>query len=81
MIASIIFAEKIWSKGIWVARAAGVVFVLVGVLSIIGIISITAENESISLHHEMGDMVSLNSNPGKDGVSGNMDMDMANMRK
>ena len=83
LFACIIFAEKNWSKGIWVSRAAGVVFVFVGVLSIIGIISITAEDESISLHHEMGDMVLPNSNQGKDGISGNMDMDMdmANMGK
>jgi hypothetical protein len=79
LFACIIFAEKNWSKGIYVASVAGVVFVFVGILSIIGIISITAENESIILHHEMGDMVDMvapNSNHGKDDIPRNMDMDM-----
>ena len=57
----------------------------VGILSIIGIISITGEDESISLHHELGDMAAPNSNHGEGGISGNMDadadMDMANMGK
>jgi hypothetical protein len=74
----IIFADKNWSKGIYVARAAGSVFVVVGILSIIGIVSITSENESISPHQEMGDMVAPKSNPGRDGISRNMDMDMDN---
>lgn len=76
LFACIIFAEKNWSKGIYVAKATGVVFVFAGILSIVGIMSITAENESIGLRHEMGDMVAPNSNQGKDGVPGNMDADM-----
>lgn len=81
LFACIIFAEKNWSKGIYVARAAGVVLVFVGLLSIIGMISITSENESISLRHEMSDMVAPNSNHGKYGIPRNRDMDtdMANM--
>ena len=30
MFAAIIFAEKVWSKGIWIARIAGIVFVIIG---------------------------------------------------
>ncbi len=83
LFACIIFAEKNWSKGIYVARAVGVLFVFVGILSIIGIMSITSGNEIVSLHHEMGDTVEPNSNQGKEDIHRNMDTDtgMANMRQ
>jgi predicted metal-binding membrane protein len=32
LFAGIIFGEKIWSRGIWVARAAGVGLAITGVL-------------------------------------------------
>jgi predicted metal-binding membrane protein len=35
LFASIIFAEKAWSKGIWIARAAGVGFVIYGIFSLL----------------------------------------------
>ncbi|HSF28300.1 MAG TPA: DUF2182 domain-containing protein, partial [Nitrosopumilaceae archaeon] len=31
--AAIILGEKIWSKGIWIARIAGIGFIVLGVLS------------------------------------------------
>ena len=37
------FSEKVWSKGIWIARGAGIVFVIAGFLSITGIIPIITE--------------------------------------
>ena len=36
LFAAIIFGEKIWKKGIWVARAAGVGLVIVGILMLMG---------------------------------------------
>jgi predicted metal-binding membrane protein len=41
LFAAIIFGEKIWLRGgIWVARSAGISFMIVGVLAILGLIEI-----------------------------------------
>lgn len=41
LFAAIIFAEKIWVKGgIWVARITGVCFISIGILSLVGMISL-----------------------------------------
>jgi predicted metal-binding membrane protein len=40
LFAGIIFGEKVWSKGILVARVAGTGFVMVGLLTIFGLITI-----------------------------------------
>lgn len=37
LFAGLIFAEKMWSRGIWIARAAGVGLVITGILVILGI--------------------------------------------
>ncbi|MGI0018917.1 MAG: DUF2182 domain-containing protein [Nitrososphaera sp.] len=39
LFAAIIFGEKMWSKGIWVARAAGIAFAAVGILAVAGIVT------------------------------------------
>jgi predicted metal-binding membrane protein len=40
LFAAIIFGEKVWSKGIWVARSTGVVIAIVGIMAIFGLITI-----------------------------------------
>jgi predicted metal-binding membrane protein len=40
LFAGVIFGEKVWSKGIWVARSAGVSLAIVGILAIFGLIII-----------------------------------------
>lgn len=40
LFAAIIFGEKIWSRGIWVARSVGIVLVALGILSSLGLIVI-----------------------------------------
>ena len=40
LFAGIIFGEKVWSKGIWVARSAGVCLAIVGIMAIFGLIII-----------------------------------------
>jgi len=41
LFAAIIFGEKIWSQyGIWIARITGAGFVIVGLLTMVGIISL-----------------------------------------
>jgi hypothetical protein len=34
LFAGIIFGEKIWSKGIWVSRMAGIGFIVLGLISV-----------------------------------------------
>lgn len=38
LFALIIFGEKIWSKGIWIARAVGIALIILGVSSSVGLI-------------------------------------------
>ncbi len=53
LFAGIIFGEKIWSRGIWIARAAGIGLTVVGILVAAGMVpslvssatSMTAEND------------------------------------
>jgi predicted metal-binding membrane protein len=33
LFAAIIFGEKMWSRGIWIARAVGIGLIVVGILS------------------------------------------------
>ncbi|MGG6459812.1 MAG: DUF2182 domain-containing protein [Candidatus Eiseniibacteriota bacterium] len=40
LFALIIFAEKMWTRGIWIARAVGIVLIILGVASILGLFTI-----------------------------------------
>lgn len=43
LFAGIIFGEKIWSKGIWIARGTGIGLAIVGILATFGLIIIPAD--------------------------------------
>jgi predicted metal-binding membrane protein len=80
IFAAIIFAEKVWSKGIWIARVVGFVFVIIGLLSITGIISISTEEDGMNdSQNEMNKMMMEGSNLDKDtnGMNMNDNMDMS----
>src|ERR671925_561903 len=54
LFAGIIFGEKMWSRGIWVARAAGVGLAISGVMVLIGAVNISAgHNGMIEMDQEM----------------------------
>lgn len=38
LFAAIIFGEKIWSRGIWIARSVGIILIILGILSSLGLI-------------------------------------------
>ena len=40
LFAVIIFGEKIWPKGIWIARAVGIALIILGILSSLGLITL-----------------------------------------
>ncbi len=48
LFAGVIFGEKIWSKGIWIARGVGIGFAIVGIMAIFGLIIISPAGISIS---------------------------------
>jgi predicted metal-binding membrane protein len=47
LFAGVIFGEKVWSKGIWVARCTGVVLAIVGIMAIFGLITIPTGMDGI----------------------------------
>ena len=49
MFAAIIFAEKVWSRRIWIARVSGFLFIILGMLSIAGLIPISIEEDGIHI--------------------------------
>lgn len=64
LFAGIIFGEKIWSRGIWVARAAGIGLAIVGMIAMLGIVDISGNAimeqempamEPNSVQEQMGD--------------------------
>ena len=46
LFASIIFAEKIWTRGLWISRIAGIGFIALGILSLTGAISLPSDSMS-----------------------------------
>lgn len=64
LFAGVIFGEKIWSKGIWIARSAGVGLAIVGIMAIFGLIIITPSDMN-------------NNNRTDDRHMGGMNMDMS----
>jgi predicted metal-binding membrane protein len=75
MFAAIIFAEKVWFKGIWIARVAGIAFILIGLLSITGIISISTEEDGMNdSQNGMHNMMIEGSNQDRDNEGMNMNM-------
>jgi len=54
LFAGIIFGEKIWSKGIWISRFTGIAFAIVGILTVLGII--TLYNDTMDMNMNAMDM-------------------------
>lgn len=86
LFAAIIFGEKVWVRGSrWVARSAGVGFIILGVLAILGIIEIPtgdmtmtdvarSNNKGMEMKDEMNMGTGMNLGKGDDGMQMNMDM-------
>jgi predicted metal-binding membrane protein len=53
LFAAIIFGEKIWSRGIWIARSFGIVLIILGILSSLGIIVLN--DSMIAMNLQDGD--------------------------
>ena len=83
LFVAIIFAEKVWSRGIWITRVAGIVFILIGLFSITGIVSISTEDGMHGSQNGMNTMMMEGSSQGRNNIgmdmndSMEMNMDMS----
>ena len=78
LFAGIIFAEKMWKRGIWVARAAGAGLIIVGVLVIAGMLpalvssaSSMGSNAAMQMNEEGGNKNDMTAG---NGAENSMDM-------
>lgn len=53
LFAAIIFGEKIWSRGIWIARSVGIILIILGILSSLGLIVL--HDSMIAMNLQAGD--------------------------
>jgi predicted metal-binding membrane protein len=53
LFAAIIFGEKIWSRGIWIAKSVGIVLIILGILSSLGLIVLY--DSKIAMNLQAGD--------------------------
>jgi len=80
LFAGIIFGEKIWCKGIWIARCAGIGLAIVGMMTIIGMMTIPTMHMGGGSGGMNGDslkkdsMIGMNHNMNDNMMASNMDM-------
>lgn len=72
LFAGIIFGEKMWSKGIWVARAAGAGLVIIGILVIAGMLPSLVGETTPAISSSRGMVSSMS------GVHNNYNMSESN---
>ena len=53
LFAGIIFGEKIWSRGIWVSRAAGIGLAIAGMIVLLGILDISGGHDAMTVDQGM----------------------------
>ena len=58
LFAGIIFGEKMWSRGIWVSRAAGIGLVIAGALAMLGIVDVSVHGNMIDQEMQAQDQMS-----------------------
>jgi hypothetical protein len=66
LFAGIILGEKLWSRGIWVARAAGIGLAIVGILVIAGMLPSLVSAASMSSNTDSGMAMQMNDQMGTD---------------
>jgi hypothetical protein len=77
LFAGIIFGEKIWSRGIWVARAAGVGLIVVGSLVASGMLPSLVSSDVSMIGSEEGTDDDMKTMMKDDNASNNNDMAMS----
>jgi predicted metal-binding membrane protein len=77
LFAGIIFGEKMWSRGIWVARAAGIGLTIVGILAAAGMLPSLVSSEISMTGSEEGTDDDMKTMMKDDNTSNNNNNDMA----
>lgn len=72
LFAAIIFVEKIWSKGIWISRMAGIAFMVIGLLSVIGFLPIVMDKNNMTSSQDIMNTMDM-MNLKQDGGTMNME--------
>src|SRR5215831_12333055 len=80
LFAGVIFGEKIWSKGICIARSVGLGLVIVGIMAIFGLIILTPTGISNSYPYTTNDDMHTGSMNMNTDMSKNKDM-LPNIKK
>ncbi|HEX2014752.1 MAG TPA: DUF2182 domain-containing protein [Nitrososphaera sp.] len=80
LFAGIIFGEKMWARGIWVAKAAGIGLVATGILVASGIIQVPGTNGAMSMTDSlrmqgMEGSMEEQSPPSEDDIGAQLDSD------
>lgn len=65
LFAGIIFGEKVWSRGIWIARAAGIGLVITGMLVVSGMLP-SLISSAFPMDHNSSGMLMTNDKNGED---------------
>jgi energy-coupling factor transporter transmembrane protein EcfT len=84
LFAGIIFGEKIWSRGIWVARAAGIGLAIIGILVAAGMLtSIVSSASSMvdDVEDNSGDDTVMMINNNKNNGNNDMAMSDSNLKE
>lgn len=76
LFAAIIFAEKVWTRGgLWIARIIGIGFVVLGILSVTGLVMLPSDSMTSSDNDQMMAMpMNMPSSSTSDNVIMSMDM-------
>jgi predicted metal-binding membrane protein len=79
LFAGIIFGEKMWSRGIWIARAAGIGLAITGVLVAAGMLPSIVSSDTSMTGSEEGTGNDMGMKIQNDNANNNNDNDMAMM--
>lgn len=71
LFAGIIFGEKMWSRGIWVARAAGIGLAIAGTITALGVVDISTGHDAM-VEQEMPAMDMEDPNPAQEQTDDSM---------
>jgi predicted metal-binding membrane protein len=72
LFAGIIFGEKVWSRGIWVSRAAGVGLAIAGIITALGMVDISGGHGAMTADQGMHAMDMQKSNPAQKQMDDSM---------
>lgn len=77
LFAGVILGEKLWSRGVWIARAAGAALAVVGILAMLGIISVASAPDLMAPGEMTMNTGGMSGTEPQGSMASNGDADMA----